>query len=118
MFTATYTNPQGITHSAAVFLVVDANMNENISSNNKYDFNTNTYTTSDNANSSISLRAVYWANQASYDNGDIPFPLLKDPIEGDSWLYGDVSDSSYTGLSAVQKAELFLQNDLGLTNVA
>lgn len=106
MFTAAFTDPQGVKHSAAVFQVLRADFSSN--TNESFVFNVSDGTTSspsDNSSFSLNYQVAYWPTEAAKNKGVAPYVLI-DP----STYSADFSDYSldpavYSGLSAEQAAE-------------
>ena len=106
MFSKTFTDPQGVTHTNAVFKVANANYNVNTDENFHFDLGTNTPTTSNTGNNSLNYRMYYWPNQASLDNGNLPYVLANsNSNELGEIHYVNNLDATYDALTAEAKAE-------------
>lgn len=111
MFTKTFTDPQGVTHTDAVFETSMATYNENV--NESYDFRvsqgdddsnkfTNTSHTKD-----MNYQMYYWTSQAARDAGLLPYILANTNPVGDRFYITkeELDKPEYSGLSAAAKAE-------------
>ncbi len=110
MFTKTFTDPQGVTHTDAVFKVAHANHTENTSKSFSLNIETGEETNNDNANKHLQYRMYYWPNQTAKDAGHLPY-VLANTAEGQvgEVHYTDELDSTYDALTAEQKAEKHCQ---------
>ena len=117
MFKARFTSPQGVTHAAAVFVIVNAVLNENKSTSSDYDFNTETYKDNVTNNAQLNYKVVYWATEKAMLDGFEPYVLTNTDSANDLWFYTNADMTKYAGKLPVEIAELELQAKLGLTPI-
>lgn len=113
MFILTFTDPQGVTHTDALFKINKANSVE--TQRDKINLDTtswNTYITSSENSSNITYQVYFWANQVAFDSGKMPY-LLSTTISG---AYNFMPDSSYDGLTLEEKCEKHCQ-DIVIPNI-
>jgi len=110
MFTkvGSWTDPQGTTHTDAVFEPSHSHYSTNTSDEFSFRIEDGDLGTSksESRSSSIHLRyrMYYWTNQLARDNGLAPYVLTAtDPFN--DWFEVDSLDATYDGLTAVEKAE-------------
>lgn len=113
MFTKTFTDPQGVTHTDAIFEVSTSRCNENASS--EYSFNLSAgddpanQTEASNTNNNLSYRIYYWTDQGARDSGKLPYVLANTSPVGEWFNVNDI-DSAYDILTAEEKAEKHCQD--------
>ena len=116
MFTKSFTDPQGQTFEAAVFMVRQAALSTN--QNSTLQSGENGYkdaSMSDQVSDSLSYQMLYFTSQESLDAGNDPYPLFN--VETPSGMMGDEKlwfrandlDETYSGLSAAGAAEKHCQ---------
>lgn len=111
MFTATFTDPQGVEHLDAVFEVSMANYSEH--SHTNYNFRISQGDSSENqevdggVNANLSYQMYYWTNQAARDAGSLPYYLANTNPVGEYFHVSDtyLTDPDYAGLTIVEKVE-------------
>ena len=110
MFIKTFTDPQGVSHTNAVFEVAHANYTENTAENYSFNVEASTSTTNSSDNKSLQYRMYYWVNQAARDLGNLPYVLANSTTGqvGEIHYLNDF-DATYEGLSAQAKAEKHCQ---------
>ena len=114
MFTKTgqWSDPQGTTHTDAVFKVVESKTSENGNSSYRYQLPFNGNPSSENTDSNNSkntrYRMYYWTNQAAFDADGIPYVLANvDPLG--EYFSLDSSDVIYDDLTPEQIADKHCQ---------
>lgn len=103
MFTKTFTDPQGIEHTDAVFEVVDVTHRNNLTS--QYTYTLPVPPTDDEAlvvlqdpvlasqqNSNLRYRMYYWPNQAARDAGFLPYVLANVSPVGEWFEVNNLSE--------------------------
>jgi hypothetical protein len=110
MFTATFTDPQGVEHVDAVFQVADANYHSNETLNFNFRLSTAAGEETKSGGNSMSYRMFYWVNQAAVDAGKLPYILANATPDqlGETFYVNDL-DPAYDGLTLEQKAEKHCQ---------
>ncbi len=108
MFTKTFTDPQGVTHTDAVFETAISYYSENASEDYTFQISNGDAETSKTSNThegnNLRYRIYYWASQEARDAGLLPYVLANsDPIG--EWFEVQNLDNSYTNLTAALKAE-------------
>lgn len=108
MFTKTFTDPQGQTHTNAVFETAEASYSESNTDDYRFDIAQGDLDSSKTTNSSttsyLRYKMYYWTSQAARDAALLPYVLAStDPIG--PWFTVSELDSSYDSLSAALKAE-------------
>lgn len=111
MFTKTFTDPQGVTHTEAVFETNNASLNSNCSEN--YTFNLaqdgmeESRSTDEYTNINISYSMYYWASQANKDAGALPYTLANAANGGSGFNVSDdfLKEVEYTSLPVALQAE-------------
>lgn len=115
-----WTNPQGTTHTDAVFAVSKAEMTSNKSSRLDASSGYADAVMVDTSQTNLSYQMLYWPNQAALDAGTEPYPLtnagvvtpdpaMQSDMEEKLWFRVSNLDSSYDGLTAAQAAEKHCQ---------
>jgi hypothetical protein len=106
MFTVTFTDPQGATHTDAIFQVADASQNINQGKNFNYRISTGQSETNEYGTNNASYRIFYWLNQAAKDSGKLPYILANsDPNRLGETFYIDDIGPEYDGMSLEEIAE-------------
>lgn len=110
--TGTWVDPQGTSHTDAVFEVAYASTHNNTATMYTYDstngFSGTTGTTNTDVQRHVNYRMYYWTNQASRDAGNLPYVLASlDPVG--EIHNGNNLDVSYDGLTPVEAAEKHCQ---------
>lgn len=111
MFTKTFTDPQGVTHTDAIFQIISADINNNSNNTFNYDLASKTSNEISNSSNNLSYRIYYWVDQASLDSGLLPYILANSDPLGEMF-YVDNLDSSYDLLSLEEKAEKHCQDNI------
>jgi hypothetical protein len=110
MITASFTDPQNAVHSAAILCILSANINSNESES--YSLDQSDYTTVTNlpaqTYSNVNYVAIYWINAAAKQAGAEPYVLTSLSQMGMGSGFNFVLDSSYDGLTLVEKCEKHL----------
>ena len=115
MFTKTFTDPQGVTHTDAIFETSSANLNNN--SSESFDFrisegdNAEAKKLSTYSSSNMSYQMFYWASQDARDAGNLPYILANTQQIGQSFEVPDelLQLPEYKALSAALQAEKHCQ---------
>lgn len=108
MFTKTFTDPQGQTHTNAVFETAEANYSDNQAEDYRFDIAQGDSDSSKTSNSSsgnyLRYKMYYWTSQAARDASMLPYILASVSPVG-QWFTASDIDASYDGLPAALKAE-------------
>lgn len=108
MITATFTDPQGVEHTNAVFCVRSANHHKN--ENESYTLSSFDYTTENSrpltVNENLSCSFYYWVSQSAKDNGLPPYVLTNS--SGSDYDFSFQPDDAYSQLTLIEKAEKYL----------
>jgi len=111
MFTKTFTDPQGQTHTNAVFMAAYANYTSNKSENHNFNIETGLAETNTDNNAHLQYRMYYWTNQAAKDAGNLPYVLANTNVGQIGEVhYLNQFSAEYDGLTAEQKAEKHCQD--------
>jgi len=106
MFTQSFTDPQGVSHTDAIFEVAHANYSENTSDNHNFDVETNSPDNTSHTNKNLQYRMYYWVNQAARDAGNLPYVLANSTTgQIGETHYVTTFDTGYEGLTTEKKAE-------------
>jgi len=114
MFTKTFTDPQGETHTDAVFYVARVHYSVNTNESTNYNIEANIdgsgKATDNDTSSNLSYQMYYWANQAAKDAGNLPY-ILANTTDVGEWFYvaNLHTDANYNSLTAEQMAEKHCQ---------
>lgn len=111
MFTKTFTDVQGTTHTNAFFKCAAANLASN--TNNTYRFNPETKDEDlrENSNMSLSYSMYFWVNEEAYNDGKAPYQYYVG-INNTSINVSDKffkENPEYTELTLVEQAEKHCQ---------
>lgn len=107
MFTKSFTDIQGTTHTDAFFVCASANSASN--NTERYQFNAVTKEPSLTERNlfSVSYEMYYWINEQAYKDGKPPYKLSSD-INNTSFNISDIfftENPDYSSLTLVEKAE-------------
>lgn len=103
-----FTDPQGVSHAAAVIAVRRADKQTNQSDVISLDVNDNTSYIIDTSSSFpyINYEACYWSSSTVKANGAASYPLLNTENMTTSFFF--VLDESYNGLTLLEQVEKHL----------
>lgn len=116
MFTATFTDPQGVSHTDAVFALRTATHNQRSETNSHeyFELNHQDFTTIVNepvnessfVDNTITCQFYYWVNQAAKDAGAAPYILAN--MENNSMHFSFTPDETYDGMNLEEKCETYI----------
>lgn len=114
MFTQTFTDPQGQTHTDAVFQAGNAHSSCSLNESFYFNLENSEITEDSNQNLSAHFQCYYWPNQAAKDSGLPPYFLLNTDGNSNQFYIDntELAKPEYEGLTLEQKVEYFIQNNV------
>lgn len=110
MFTKTFTDPQGVLHTDAIFNIAHANYTENTSSRDSLNIETGLAENNNDNHKHLDYRMYYWANQAAKDAGNLPYVLANATVGQLGEIhYLNEFTATYDNLTPEQMAEKHCQ---------
>lgn len=100
-----FTDPQGVTHTAAYFEVGSANLSRNENKTYSNDAVLHEESNTENIGGSLYYQMYFWPSEAAKDANKPPYTLVNEDPVGD-YFYLNELGSEYDGLTPKACAEL------------